>query len=176
MKLYTKTGDQGTTSLVGGKRVTKTDLRICACGDIDELNAHIGLLHTMTGDRFATQLTSMQACLFHIGTTLSAEYTNRVTADDVADLEHEIDMLQTSTPAPGTFVLPGGCMAAAQSHICRTVCRRAERSIVEMSAQHKVDAVTLEYINRLSDYFFILALYLNFIEGCAEKKLYIPCK
>lgn len=176
MKLYTKSGDHGITSLVGGKRVPKTDIRICACGDIDELNAHIGLLHSMTGDKFAPLLTSIQSCLFHLGTALSTLSEGSIKPEDITTLEHEIDRLQDSTPQPGTFVLPGGSMSAAQSHVCRTVCRRAERSVVELSSHYAIAPSILEYLNRLSDYFFILALNLNFIEGIAEKKLYIPCK
>lgn len=176
MKYYTKTGDHGTTSLVGGKRVPKTDPRICACGDLDELNAHIGLLQAMADNRLAPQTTAIQTCLFHIGTDISASTTGGVAAGDVAMLEHEIDILQEQTPAPGTFVLPGGTKAAAQAHVCRAVCRRAERSLVCAGACHDIDPIAMQYLNRLSDYFFALALYLNFIEGIAEKKLYIACK
>lgn len=173
MKLYTKSGDNGTTAIVGGKRVAKTDPRICACGDIDELNAHIGLLMSIAGDNLSTLLTSIQTCLFHIGTALSAAEPCEVNQDDVTALESEIDCLQHSTPEPGTFVLPGGCLAAAQSHVCRTVCRRAERSAVALSKQYFADPVAMQYINRLSDYFFALALYLNFTSGVDERKLYI---
>ncbi len=176
MKLYTKSGDCGMTSLVGGKRVSKTDIRICACGDIDELNAHIGLLQSLTGDKYTSQLTLIQVLLFNIGTVLSTSSMGSINPQDITNIEHEIDSLQDSTPQPGTFVLPGGSMAAAQSHVCRTVCRRAERSVVELSAEHDVDPLILEYLNRLSDYFFVLALNLNFIDNIAEKKLYIPCK
>lgn len=176
MKLYTKSGDHGMTSLVGGKRVSKTDPRISACGDIDELNAHIGLLHSMIGDKLAPPLASIQSCLFHLGTALSASSQGSIKPQNITTLEHEIDRLQDSTPQPGTFVLPGGSMSAAQSHVCRTVCRRAERSVVELSSHYAIDPIILEYLNRLSDYFFVLALNLNFIEGIAEKKLYIPCK
>lgn len=173
MKLYTKSGDNGTTAVVGGKRVAKTDPRICACGDIDELNAHIGLLLSIAGDNLSPQLTAIQTCLFHIGTALSAAEQCEVSQDDVTALENEIDHLQRSTPEPGTFVLPGGCRAAAQSHVCRTVCRRAERSAVALSEHHYADPIAMQYINRLSDYFFALALYLNFKASVDERKLYV---
>lgn len=176
MKLYTKSGDTGTTSIMGGKRVPKTDPRICACGDIDELNAHIGLLRAMTNEPLSQQLADIQARLFHIGTALSASSLGGASTDDVAQLERSIDRLQESTPQPNTFVLPGGCLAAAQSHVCRTVCRRAERSVALLSSTHAVDPTSMAYLNRLGDYFFVLALNLNFIENIAEKKLYIPCK
>ena len=91
-------------------------------------------------------------------------------------LEHEIDNLQAQTTPPGTFVLPGGCKAAAQAHVCRAVCRRAERSLLYVDKSHALNPLNTQYLNRLSDYFFALALYLNFIEGVAEKKLYIACK
>lgn len=176
MKYYTKTGDHGTTSLVGGKRVPKTDPRICACGDLDELNAHVGLLQATAHCGIAQQLSTIQTNLFHIGSSISASTTGSVAAEDVAMLEHQIDILQEQTPAPGTFVLPGGTKAAAQAHVCRAVCRRAERSLVCAGACHDIDPIATQYLNRLSDYFFALALYLNFIEGMAEKKLYIACK
>ncbi len=176
MKLYTKSGDTGTTSIIGGKRVPKTDPRICACGDIDELNAHIGLLRAMTSEPLSQQLADIQARLFYIGTALSASSLVGASTDEVAQLEHCIDRLQESTPQPNTFVLPGGCLAAAQSHVCRTVCRRAERSVALLSSTHTVDPTLMAYLNRLGDYFFVLALNLNFIENIAEKKLYIPCK
>ena len=176
MKYYTKTGDHGTTSLASGKRVPKTDIRISACGDLDELNAHIGLLHTFTASNLDPQLISIQTCLFHIGTSISASTTGGATTDDVAMLEHKIDNLQAQTTPPGTFVLPGGCKAAAQAHVCRAVCRRAERSLLYVDKSHALNPLNTQYLNRLSDYFFALALYLNFIEGVAEKKLYIACK
>lgn len=176
MKYYTKTGDHGTTSLANGKRVPKTDIRISACGDLDELTAHIGLLHTLTASNLTPQLISIQTCLFHIGTSISASTTGGATTDDVAMLEHEIDNLQAQTTPPGTFVLPGGCKAAAQAHVCRAVCRRAERTLLYVDDSHALTPLNTQYLNRLSDYFFALALYLNFIEGVAEKKLYIACK
>lgn len=180
MKLYTGHGDRGETSLVGGVRVMKDDERICACGDLDELNAHIGMLRSMdipvSKD---TQLGRIQELLFHIGAELSnvnVVLKSQLEAVDITQIERCIDELQTATPDPCTFVLPGGCMAAAQSHVCRTIARRAERAVVKMARTYNVDAVILEYLNRLSDYFFAFALYLNFITSVEENKLYISCK
>ena len=161
MKLYTRHGDTGQTSLVGGKRVSKDDIRIAVCGDLDELNAHIGLLLSFgVPKRESAVLIHVQQLLFHIGGELSI-----------------VDEFGFSCwPRPTTFVLPGGCTAAAESHICRTVTRRAERSMVAMSHQYRVDPLAMQYVNRLSDYFFVLALNLNFISSIDEKKLYISCK
>lgn len=195
MKFYTKSGDCGMTSIVGGKRVPKTDPRISVCGEIDELNAHVGLLASLvstTANRLtapeaqslAVELTAIQKHLFHIGTAISSSSPCTEIATAVEWLEQGIDRMQHVAPEVDTFVLPGGCQAAAEAHVCRTVCRRVERGIVGMSPQPVADAATkptvdptvTQYVNRLSDYFFALALYLNFIEGVAEKKLYIPCK
>lgn len=96
--------------------------------------------------------------------------SSHLTTADIAQLESSIDTLQKQTPEPTTFVLPGGCTAAAESHICRTVTRRAERSMVAMSHQYRVDPLAMQYVNRLSDYFFVLALNLNFISSIEEKK------
>jgi cob(I)alamin adenosyltransferase len=179
-KLYTKGGDTGKTSLCGGERVEKTDIRVSTCGDIDELNCHIGLLLALMPQCAEQELLSLtQRHLFIIGSQLpvtpasSSEHIGEV---DIARLEQAIDRLQHNTPPLDTFVLPGGCQAAAQSHICRAVCRRAERHVVELSHHFDIEPLILSYINRLSDYFFILAIYLNFITETAEKKLYISCK
>ena len=176
MKLYTRTGDGGMTTVAGGARVPKTDARIAACGDIDELNAHTGLLAAMAGAPLAAQLEGVQKTLFDIGTTLSAGRPGSLSAADIGALETLTDSLQQGAPPVDTFVLPGGCTAAAQAHVCRTVCRRAERSAVALARGRSEYALALQYLNRLGDYFFAAALNLNFIAGVAEKKLYIPCK
>lgn len=180
MKLYTRHGDTGSTSLVGGERVPKDDLRISACGDLDELNAHVGkLLSSGVPQREALLLGDVQEQLFNIGAELSnsqRRLSSQLKPKNIQSLELSIDTLQATTPDPQTFILPGGCNAATQAHICRTVCRRAERSVVTMARQHDVDPIILQYINRLSDYFFVLALYLNFIASVDEKKLYISFK
>lgn len=180
MKLYTRNGDTGETALVGGKRVMKDDVRISVCGDLDELNAHVGLLLSFgVPANEAALLGRVQELLFHIGAELSNpdfSMRSQLTPDDIAQLEHSVDTLQQATPDPCTFVLPGGCTSAAQSHICRTVARRAERNMVAMARECRVDSLILQFVNRLSDYFFILALNLNFIASIDENKLYISCK
>lgn len=192
-KLYTYTGDDGSTSLIGGARVAKTDIRIVAPGDLDELNAHVGLLVAYVNEsdthsyaNIVPQLHDIQTLLFHASTRLSALSANR--ADHIADescavgpqdirrIEQWIDEMQLEVPQPHTFILPGGCRAAAQCHVCRVVTRRAERTIVAMAAQMSVDADVMRLVNRLSDFFFVLALKLNFISQVEEKKIYISCK
>lgn len=188
MKLYTKLGDDGSTSLYGGRRVMKDDIRIEVSGEIDELNAHIGLLSAMVEGDVSEILDEIQARLFIVGASMSsmADGSWRVGKEvkgesclsdvELARLEQEIDRLQAAVPQLDTFVLPGGSTKSAQSHVCRTVCRRVERKLVALSRDVDVDALTMRFVNRLSDYFFSLALYLNFIEGYDEKKLYITCK
>lgn len=188
MKLYTKLGDDGSTSLYGGRRVMKDDIRIEVSGEIDELNAHIGLLSAMVEGDVSEILDEIQARLFIVGASMSSmadgswrvgkEVKGESSLSDIelVRLEQEIDRLQAAVPQLETFVLPGGCTKSAQSHVCRTVCRRVERRLVALSRDVDVDALTMQFVNRLSDYFFSLALYLNFIEGYDEKKLYITCK
>lgn len=189
MKLYTRLGDDGTTSLYGGRRVQKDDLRIEVSGEIDELNAHIGVLASLADSDAAAMLDGIQARLFIIGSSLSSEGVGGrwrvgdsmhgdgcLNEHELRRMEDEIDRLQAATPAIDTFVLPGGGHAAAQAHVCRTVCRRVERRLVALGRKEHVGAVVMQYVNRLSDYFFVLALNLNFIEGRSEKKLYITCK
>ena len=176
MRYYTKSGDRGTTAIVGGLRVPKDDARVALCGEIDELNAHIGVLCSLVGGACGDELTAIQTRLFHIGTGISSGTGTGAGASDVASIEAAIDRLQAATPDIDTFVLPGGCRAAAEAHVCRTVCRRVERGAVAVARRQTVAATTMQYVNRLSDYFFALALNLNFIKGIAEKKLYIPCK
>lgn len=167
--LYTATGDKGTTSLVGGKRVSKADVRLEAYGTTDELNAHIGVLVAMMsdGDDVAL-LRRIQDCLFIVGSALATdlETTTLHTAsclkeEEIACVEQRIDFLDSQVPPLCKFVLPGGALAAAQAHVCRTVCRRAERCICALAAEHQVADNVQRYVNRLSDYFFVLARYIN---------------
>lgn len=176
MKLYTRTGDTGMTSLVGGQRVPKTHPRLEAYGTIDELNSHIGLLIAELGDAADTPfLTEVQNLLFSIGSMLATDTSQRevrpgryVTAKDVQEMEHAIDAAEEGLPGWRGFILPGGTRAAAQAHVCRTVCRRAERCIYTLASEAEVDARLLEYINRLSDYFFALAKKINHSAGQEE--------
>ena len=179
-KLYTKGGDTGKTSLTGGERVDKDDTRVCACGETDELNCHIGLLLTLVTKGPDSELLSLaQRHLFLLGTRLPAtpaSASERVCEADVQRIEQAIDRLQNGTPQPDTFILPGGTTAAAECHICRAVCRRTERHVAALARRYDIEPLILQYLNRLSDYFFALAMNLNFITETPEKKLYISCK
>lgn len=175
MKVYTKTGDAGTTSLVGGKRVDKFCSRLESYGAIDELNAQVGLLLTYVTEPFDKEcLISVQNNLFVIGAQLATEPDSAhkpsciIIFDDVAALEQNIDQASEGLPKWRGFTLPGGCRAAALAHVCRTVCRRAERRILALNASEKVEPQLLAYVNRLSDYFYVLALRLNFLQGTEE--------
>lgn len=191
MKIYTKTGDRGKTSLVGGKRVSKCDVRIDSYGTVDELNSFIGLLATYVKDEDELQfLMRVQNKLFVVGAYLATDNGCRETANniekdgkgavcsaesmglhdaDVKDIEAAIDRIETSLPALRAFILPSGSRAASYSHVCRTICRRAERCICLLEEQGAVvDAMVTSYINRLSDYFFVLARKLNVDNGVAD--------
>lgn len=175
MKVYTKTGDTGTTSLVGGKRVDKACARLESYGSIDELNAQVGLLLTYVCDSAETEcLIGIQNCLFVVGAQLATEaesthvLSSTITEDDITALEKNIDRASEGLPKWRGFTLPGGCRAAAHAHVCRTICRRAERRILALNSSEPVDPCLLAYVNRLSDYFYVLALRLNFLQGREE--------
>lgn len=163
--VYTKTGDLGTTGLIGGTRVPKTHIRLEAYGTIDELNSNIGLLITYLNDeRDRTFLQKVQNKLFAVGSHLATDQEkvqlNKVSIiipDDVEQIEHEIDAADEILPPLHSFVLPGGATGAAVAHICRTVCRRAERRILALSETCTISSDLLAYVNRLSDYFFVLS-------------------
>ncbi|MDR0893868.1 MAG: cob(I)yrinic acid a,c-diamide adenosyltransferase [Prevotellaceae bacterium] len=167
--VYTKTGDAGTTSLVGGTRVSKTDVRLEAYGTVDELNSQLGLLVTyLTDEDERAFVRHIQHRLFAVGSHLATDRTQRelfaasiVSLDDVQQLEHAIDMLDSSLPQLHAFVLPGGSRGAAVAGVCRTVCRRAERRILALAATADVAPELLAYINRLSDYLFVLGRKIN---------------
>ena len=152
--IYTKTGDKGGTSLASGARVAKTDVRIEAYGTVDELNSWIGLLRVSYG---SMELLWIQNKLFNLGAALSEAPGEWIVEADVKQLEQWIDALQAQLPALHAFVLPAGNVLACRCHVCRTVCRRAERRMIDAQA----DAIALQFINRLSDYLFVLARYLN---------------
>lgn len=175
--IYTRKGDAGSTSLVGGRTVAKTDARLEAYGTVDELNAAIGVLLSLmdSTDEEARLLRHVQNCLFVIGTSLATDLDStplsdagRLDAGEVEIMERHIDTLDAALPPLRRFVLPGGTTAAACAHMCRTVCRRAERRICSLATEHEVAANVREYINRLSDYFFVLARYLNHAESQPE--------
>ena len=174
--VYTRTGDKGTTSLVGGQRVLKSDIRLESYGTVDELNSHIGLLISLLHNAHALEvLTHIQKLLFVVGSNLATDQSNTelkeasvVHADEVALLEKEIDVIDEALPQLRAFVLPGGCQASAQCHVCRTVCRRAERRILALGEQAEVQPELLQFINRLSDYLFVLARKINIDEKKSE--------
>lgn len=163
MKIYTKTGDTGTTSLFGGRRVPKSHFRIEAYGTVDELNAHIGLLRDQEVNKPIQEiLIEIQNKLFAIGSLLATEPDNekskvpQLSDQDVIFLENKMDNMDSTLPALRNFVLPGGHVSVSIGHITRTVCRRAERLIIALDSVEKVDPLVIQYINRLSDYLFVL--------------------
>ena len=165
MKIYTRTGDNGTTGLVGGTRVKKYDIRLEAYGTVDELNSYIGLIRSKQTDQHADEvLEKIQHKLFVIGSNLATEDSMveikkqmPCKKSDVEMLEKEMDLIIAVLPELRNFILPGGSELTSFCHVARTVCRRAERRIVELSEQAEVDSNLIKYINRLSDYLFVLS-------------------
>lgn len=173
--IYTRTGDRGTTSLVGGTRISKDSPRLEAYGTVDELNSWIGLVATSPaiGDDDGQLLLDVQNRLFDIGSTLATEPESRwqpepFPAEAILPLEKAIDRLDSSLPRHDRFILPGGSADAARTHVARTVARRAERRIITLAADATVEASLIAYINRLSDYLFVLARAINFNSGAEE--------
>ncbi len=168
--IYTKTGDKGTTSLANGERVPKTDLRIEAYGTVDELNSWFGLLRAelQKTDHFSirvqNELEWIQNRLFNLGAALSEASGEWITDADVQQLEHWIDAMQTELPKMKSFLLPAGSEAVCRCHLCRTVCRRAERQMIRSHAQD----VYLRFMNRLSDYCFVLARFIAYQQNEQE--------
>lgn len=185
MKIYTGTGDNGKTSLFSGERIVKNDDRIEAYGAVDELNAIIGavtasLPASPDTDTVRTQLSRIQADLFRAGAWLattadspSMAHLQSLNQTDSRRLEEQLDQMQSELPRLTTFILPGGHPSAAWSHVARTVCRRAERRIVALVAQNNLAESDvnnqLTYINRLSDYLFVLARYCNHLAGVDDQ-------
>lgn len=166
-KVYTKTGDDGTTLLVGGRRVAKDDIRVEAYGTIDELNANVGLLahNTKLDDKHIVKMVRhIQHKLFNIGAYLATAENAAVrglSEEDITMLEREMDEMQAQLPPMQGFVLPGGSRLSIVCHVCRTVTRRAERRVVALARTAPVDTIVLRYLNRLSDFFFVLSRYNN---------------
>ncbi len=166
-KIYTKTGDKGKTSLIGGTKVSKGDLRIESYGTVDELNSYVGLCKDLLQDATGVQtLQEIQDRLFTIGAELACDpdkNTNVIIPDlhetDIELLEKEIDRMESTLEPLKTFILPGGHPTVSQLHIARTVCRRAERCCVRLASETTVDPIITKYLNRLSDYLFVLARY-----------------
>ena len=179
MKIYTRRGDSGQTDLFGGERVGKDALRVSAYGDVDELNATVGVAAAAGADpALQARLQAIQSALFDLGASLATpDAAHRQKAgiegargEDVAGLESLIDELEASLSPLKTFILPGGCPAAAAFHVARTVCRRAERAVVRLAAidGESVEESTLRYLNRLSDLLFVMARHENARQGVED--------
>ena len=178
VKLYTKTGDDGTTGLVGGNRVKKYDLRLEAYGTVDELNAVVGLIRSNElPEEISKLLIQIQNKLFNIGSRLASdekgdEFTSELSIKTlhIEALEKAIDDFENQLPEIKHFILPGGEMISAQCHLARTICRRAERRILEFAEKNKVQHEILIYINRLSDFLFVLARKLAYDKNANDIK------
>jgi cob(I)alamin adenosyltransferase len=163
MKIYTKTGDQGITSLLGGVRVPKSDLRIDAYGTLDELNSYVGLLRDQEVNKKRSELLkSIQDRLFTIGADLATvpgkDKVKKpdLLPEDVEVLEKEMDAMDAELPMLTAFILPGGHTSVSFCHLARTVCRRSERIVVELASEEQVSGLVIQYLNRLSDFLFVL--------------------
>src|SRR5215469_3277616 len=185
-RIYTRTGDDGTTALGSGERRPKYDLRVAAYGTVDEVNAAIGMarLHTGSDERIDAMLARIQNDLFDLGADLCSPEKGKgpggerltIVESQVTRLEQEIDALNDELNPLRSFVLPGGSPAAAALHVARTVCRRAERMIVELSQrpEEPVSAAVIKYVNRLSDFLFVASRYVN--DKGARDVLWVPGK
>lgn len=161
-KIYTRTGDDGTTGLGDGSRVAKHSLRIHAMGDVDELNAVIGIMLTEpVSNNIHACLTDVQHDLFNMGGELCMPNHAMIKSERISALEEILDTFNDTLPPLKEFILPGGSRAAAYCHLARTVCRRAERTMQTLDAEEKLTEISLQYINRLSDLLFVLCRILN---------------
>ena len=189
MKVYTKTGDKGTTALFGGTRVSKDNIRIESYGTVDELNSYIGLIRDQEMNaHYKEILVEIQDRLFTVGAILATPVEKELLKNgekrlknlglieyDIELLENEIDAMEDSLPQMTHFVLPGGHTTVSYCHIARCVCRRAERLAVSLSQQEAIDDMAIKYLNRLSDYLFVLARKLS-SDLKAEEVKWIPRK
>ena len=175
-KIYTKTGDKGETGLFGGRRLPKSHLRIDAYGTVDELNAFVGVVSDHTQDEMVLEeLKAIQDLLFVIGANLASDPDKNTSVpdlkvEDISQLESAIDRMEGDLPALKHFILPGGHPAVSFCHVARCVCRRAERLVVALAAEEVVVEIIIRYLNRLSDYLFVLARKLGHDLGVAERK------
>lgn len=183
MKIYTKTGDKGMTSLIGGKRVPKNSVRLEAYGTVDELNSFLGMIRSFPLEQqIIEELVKIQSRLFDVGGKLATaseaadmKMPVGVTEEDIELLEKGIDRMDAEVPPMQYFVLPGGNQLISFCHIARTICRRTERRILDLAAETAVDERIIKYINRLSDYLFILSRKVAHDSECEEIK-WIPAK
>jgi cob(I)alamin adenosyltransferase len=177
MKIYTRTGDDGSTSLFSGERVPKTDLRVKTYGTIDELNSQLGAARAFLPHATVEEyLVGLQNQLFIVGADLatiprdSGKEAVRIKEAECLWLETEIDLMTSRLPTLRNFILPGGSPAAAHIHIARSICRRAERQVLDLSQREPVNKDLLIYLNRLSDFLFTLARYENMLKDINEAK------
>lgn len=176
MKIYTRTGDKGETGLLGGKRVPKHHARLEAYGTVDELNSHLGMLRDLAAPHHGELIISLQNALFTVGSHLASQGADEVakfkvpsiTDADIIALEQAMDAMDRDLEPMRNFILPGGHPAASQAHICRTVCRRAERRTVQLAHEVEVDPVLVRYLNRLSDLLFVMARHLAHLHRSAD--------
>lgn len=180
MKIYTKTGDRGMTSLIGGTRVPKNSARLEAYGSVDELNSYIGMIRSLvTSPEIAGELAEIQMRLFDVGGNLATDPNGQtrlplgVEETDIEVLEKAIDRMDAEVPPSRFFVLPGGNESVSFCHIARTVCRRAERRMLDLNQEAAVEELVMKYVNRLSDYLFMLSRKLAHDAGIEELK-WIP--
>lgn len=175
-KIYTKTGDGGETSLFGGKRLPKFHLRIESYGTVDELNSHLGFIRDqLTDEVLRAQLIEVQNRLFTIGSNLASDPSKEMSTPDLKEtdielLEQWMDEMDEKLPALKNFILPGGHVAVSSCHVARCVCRRAERLVVALATEESVDSILIKYLNRLSDYLFILSRMIGHIFKVEEIK------
>ena len=183
-KVYTRMGDKGQTSIVGGFRVSKACERLEAYGTVDELSSHLGLLAALLPEgEDRNMIIRIQNNLFNVCTNLATDQSQtplydsaKLASGEIELLEHEVDRMMKLLPERQGFILPGGTQAAAQAHVCRTVCRRAERRIVALSEVAIISPEMQQYVNRLSDYLFVLAKIANFNAGVSEIVWQNVCK
>jgi cob(I)alamin adenosyltransferase len=176
MKIYTKTGDAGNTSLIGGTKVSKSHLRIEAYGTVDELNSYIGLCKDLLAENSNSTLQEIQDRLFTIGAALACDPEKEtkmkipdLKEEDITLLENEIDKMNDALPSMNSFILPGGHPTVSHLHIARCICRRAERCCVRLQIEkNEVAPIIPKYLNRLSDYLFILARYAALLLDVAD--------
>lgn len=168
-KIYTRTGDDGTTGLGDGSRINKDSLRVDAMGDVDELNSIIGIMMTETvPDILVATLTQIQHDLFNLGGEICIPGYVILQQSQIEDLEEAIDTLNDDLEPLKEFILPGGTKTAAYCHLARTVCRRAERKLIELHRSEKVTDVSLQYLNRLSDLLFVMCRTINKEAGVTD--------
>lgn len=172
MQIYTKKGDAGQTSLYGGSGISKSALPIHACGELDELNAFIGAACSRLGDQqIVEELQQVQSTVFVMGAIIAGAKNNdslQITVQHVEELEKSIDAMEAGLTPLRNFILPGGSEAVCSIHVARAVCRRAERAVVACDEIQKLPPVLLQYINRLSDYLFVLARFIGKMQHVEE--------